>query len=85
MSAVIRASTNRPANQSRLLAGIKNEPVDESNLATNILARITKLPGAIARLMAGPPTSERERYNQTVAEARARSFEGLASSWFRPH
>ena len=85
MNAVFGAPINRPVNQSRILAGIRNRPANELHLAINILVRITKLPGAIARLMAGPPMSERQRYNRNVAEVRARSYEGLASAWFRPH
>ena len=84
MFAVLGAPINLPASQSKILAGIKIRPVYGSNLAKNILARITNLAIAIARLVVGPAMSERERYNQTVAEARARNLEGLASAWFRP-
>ena len=84
MNVVIGAPINQPPNQSKTLAEIRIGPAYGSNLAKNILARITKLPGAMARLVAGPPMSERERYNQTVAEARARNLEVLAGAWFRP-
>jgi hypothetical protein len=54
------------------------------NLAKSILPRTTKLPGVIARLIAGPPMSERERYNRNVVEARAMAFGGLGGAWCRP-
>ena len=84
MNAVFGEPINRPASQSEIPAEIRIGSAYELNLAKNILARITQLPGAIARLLAGPPMSERERYNQTVAEARWRTLEGLTSAWFRP-
>ena len=48
-------------------------PAHEMNSAGNIFAQMTKLPGAITRFLAGPPMSERTRFRQNVAEARARS------------
>ena len=61
----------------------KDWPADDLNLAKNILARVRKIPGAIARLMAGPPRSERERFNYEVTAARARAIEGISSGWIR--
>ena len=84
MNAVSGASINQPTNRSKILAAMTTGTANELNLAKNILARITKLPGAMARLVAGPPISERERYNQTVAESRARNLEGLARAWWWP-
>ena len=40
--------------------------------AWTIFAQMTKLLKAMARLIFGPQTSERERFRQNVAEARAR-------------
>ena len=54
------------------------ESVKQSVISNNIPAGIAKLPGAIARLIAGPPMSERDRFQHDVAEARARS------DWLRP-
>ena len=53
-----------------------------NNPTTSPVTRMTMLRKAIARMVAGPPMSERERYNQTVVEARARNLEGVASAWF---
>lgn len=49
------------------------ESVNRSVFTKNIPAHMAKLPGAIARLMAGPPMSERDRYSRDVAEAQGRS------------
>ena len=84
MNAVFGTHINRSTNQSKMLAGLRIGSANELNLARNIFARVTKLPAAIAHLVAGPPMSEKERCNQRVAEARARNLEGLASAWFRP-
>jgi len=84
MNAAFGAPIKLPASRSKILAAKRIESANELNLAETILARITKLSGAIARLVTGPPMSEQERYKQTVAEVRARALEGLASAWFRP-
>ena len=84
MNPVFSAPINRPENQFKLLAEIRLGTANESNPAKIFLARITKLPEAMARLVAGPPMSERERYKQTVVEARAKNLEGLARAWFQP-
>lgn len=84
MNPVFSAPINRPENHFKLLAEIRTGTANESNPVKNILARITKLHGAVTHLLAGPPMSERERYKQTVVEARARNLEGLASAWFQP-
>ncbi len=81
MNAGFGAAIARPVSQSRILAGIRIGPADDLNLAKNILARVRKIPGAIARLMAGPPRSERERFNHEVTAARARTIEGISSGW----
>ena len=52
----------------------ENRPVSTKNIP----AHMAKLPGAIARLMAGPPMSERDRYDRDLADARGRS------DWLRP-
>ncbi len=83
MNAGFGAAIARPVSQSRILAGIRIGPADDLNLAKNILARVRKIPGAIARLMAGPPRSERERFNYEVTAARARAIEGISSGWIR--
>ena len=70
MNAVFGAPINLPANQYKPLAGIKIGSPNEMKLVKNILVRVANLPGGIAHLITGPPMSERERYNQTVAEAR---------------
>ena len=67
-----------------IFGAVNNGPAKDVNLAKNIWARTAKLPGAIARLVAGPPMSERERYHRNVAEVRGRTLEGLPSAWFRP-
>lgn len=43
-----------------------------------IFTRMAKLPGAIVRLMGGPPTTERQRFRQNALEARTRS------QWLKP-
>ena len=49
--------------------------------AKHMSTRMTKLPGAILRLIVGPPMSERDRYNRDVAEARGRDLVGPTGSW----
>ena len=44
--------------------------VRRSDPTGNIFAQIMKLPGAVGRLIAGPPMSDRDRFKQNVAEAR---------------
>ena len=51
---------------------MKVEPANGSTFPKNISAAFVKLPGAIARLMAGPPMTDRLRFKQNLAEARAR-------------
>ena len=51
---------------------------------TNALTRLTMLSKAISRMVAGPPMSDRGRYNQNVTEARTRNFVTLAGAWFQP-
>ena len=85
MNAVFGASIKLPANQSKILAAIRFGSANELSLAKNILARITKLPGAMAGMVAGPSMSERARYSQKLAETRVSNLEGLASAWCRPH
>ena len=84
MSAAFSAPINPPASQSKVLAGIRIGSANGLDRAKNILARFAKLHGAVTHLLAGPPMSERERYNHKVVEARARHIEGLASVWFPP-
>ncbi len=83
MNARFGAAIARPASQSRILAGIRGGPADDLNLAQSILAGVGKIPGAIARLMAGPPKSEGERSNCEVTAAQARNIEGISSGWIR--
>ena len=54
------------------------ESANRSVFTNEIPARVAKLPGAIARLMTGPPMSERERFQRNLLEARTRS------DWLRP-
>ncbi len=54
------------------------ESADRSGFTKEIPARVAKLPGVIARLMTGPPMSERERFQRNLLEARTRS------DWLRP-
>ena len=84
MSAAFSAPINPPASQSKVVAGIRIGSANGLDRAKNILARFAKLHGAVTHLLAGPPMSERERYKQRVAEARARNLEGLAGCWFQP-
>ena len=49
------------------------ESGNRSVFTKEIPARVVKIPGAIARLIAGPPMSERDWFKQNVAEARTRS------------
>ena len=56
----------------------KNGPGDLPVIDRNILSRMAKFPGGIARLMAGPPMTEQDRFNQNLVEARGRS------DWLRP-
>ena len=81
MNKVIGIPINFPANNSKKFLGIRFLSAYRDK---NVGARITNLGAAIGRLLAGPPMSEQEKFNRTVAEARARSFEGLASAWFKP-
>ena len=83
MDAVFGTAIEQPVSQSRILAGIRIGTAYDLNLTKNIFATTMKLPVAIAPLLAGPPMSERERYNQTVAEVRVRTA-GLTSAWFPP-
>ena len=70
---------------SKVLAGIRTGSANGLDRAKNILARFTKLHGAVTHLVAAPPMSERERYKQKVVEARAaRNLEALAGGWFQP-
>ena len=84
MDAAFGSSIKRQVGRSGILPGIRIGPAYDLNLAKRILAQISKVPGAIARLLAGPPMSEWERYNQAVAEVRVRSLAGLTSAWFPP-
>ena len=84
MSAAFSALINPSASQSKVLAGIKIGSANGLDRAKNVLARFTKLHEAVTHLVAGPSMSERERYKQTVLEARARNLEVLAGCWFQP-
>ena len=53
--------------------------VGEQYFAKFLLAQAVGFPEAMVRFMAGPPMTERERFNRNVAEARTRS------DWLRPH
>jgi len=49
------------------------ESVNRPVFTKNIPAQMAKLPGAIARLIAGPPMTDHLRFKQNLAEARARN------------
>ena len=59
-------------------SSIRVRTVNERNFAKFLLTQAKEIPAAMVRLMAGPPMTERERFNQNVAEARTRS------EWLRP-
>ena len=48
--------------------------------ANTMSSRLTKLPGAVLRVLAGPPMTERQRYDRDVAEARIKNYVRL-SGW----
>ena len=52
--------------------------VGEQNFAKFLLSQAAGIPEAMVSFMAGPPMTERERFNQKVAEARNRT------DWLRP-
>ncbi len=83
MNAGFGAAIARPVSQSRILAEIRIGPADDLNLAKNILGGVGKIPGALERLMAGPPKSEVERSYYEVTAAQARNIEGISSGWIR--
>ncbi len=51
----------------------------EKRIAKFLMAHSMAIPEAMVRFMAGPPTTERERFSRNVAEART------SSDWLRPH
>ena len=53
--------------------------VGEQRFAKFILAQSWDIAEAMIHFMAGPPTTERERFTRNVAEART------SSDWLRPH
>ena len=52
--------------------------VGEQSFAKFLLTQAVGIPEAMVRFMAGPPMTERERFNRNVAEART------SSDWLRP-
>ncbi len=50
----------------------------EQSFAKFLLTQAVGIPEAMVRFMAGPPMTDRERFNRNVAEARTRS------DWLRP-
>lgn len=52
---------------------IKFGPANGSAITRNISVGLVKLPGAIARLIAGPPMTDQSKFKQELAEARARN------------
>ena len=57
---------------------IRAGTVGEQRFAKFILAQSWEIAEAMVRFMAGPPTTELERFHRDVAEARTRS------DWLRP-
>ena len=53
-----------------------------SGRGLSLLGRIAKPLLAFHNLLAGPPMSDRERFNAAVAEARLRINQGPTSSWW---
>ena len=53
--------------------------VGKQRFAKVLLTQAAGIPEAVMQFMAGPPTTELERFHRNVAEARTRS------DWLRPH
>ena len=77
MNSVLEAPTNLPRNQARVLAGIRK-------LSGNYLLRMTRLSSAVAHVVAGPPMSDRARYNQSLVEARTKNLDVFTDAWCWP-
>ena len=60
-------------NRNRGPQAIKVRSAQEWIFIKKLLAQTTELPQAMLRLLAGPPMTERERFNRNVAEARSRT------------
>ena len=58
---------------------IKVGAAGEKRFAKFLMAHSMAIPEAMVRFMAGPPTTERERFSRNVAETRT------TSDWLRPH
>lgn len=85
MNPALVAHTKLPANQTNFLtASMKISSVHGLILAMSFRTGLTKLSGAIGRMVAGPPMSEQARYNQSLVEVKTRRLEGLTGSWIRP-
>ena len=61
------------------LSSIRVGTAVEKRIAKFLMAHSMAIPEAMVRFMAGPPTTERERFSRNVAEART------SSDWLRPH
>ena len=60
-------------------SSIRLGTVNEGKFAKFILTQSWEIAEAMVRFMAGPPTTERERFTRNVAAARTNS------DWLRPH
>ena len=60
-------------------SSIRVGTVGEQQFAKFLLSRAAGISEALVNFMAGPQTTERQRFKQDVAEARARS------DWSRPY
>ena len=54
-------------------SSIKVGTAGEMRFAKFLLSRSMEIPESIVRFMAGPPTTEQERFHRKVAEARIRT------------
>ena len=54
-------------------SSIRVGTVNERKFAKFLLTQAAAIPEAMVRIMAGPPMTERERFNYNIAEARIRS------------
>ena len=70
--------------QTGILAAMKNASAHVLVSGRVVLSMMARPLMALHRLLAGPPMSERGRFNYAVTEARSRTHYGLTSAWFRP-
>ena len=56
-----------------------------SRQRSSLIGKLAKPLLIFQHLLVGPPSSDRDRFNAAVAEARTSKYQGLASSWGQPH